>query len=127
MSFETAIIRFHYQGSLVGTGEDLIYEGGFVDELQFDLDRIGYYDFINICERAGYQNVHRMWYNRLGFKLVDEIKEIRDDASILDMIGLIENDPLEDGENGPLHPDEPFLQHFKFILQPEIFFHKLYT
>ncbi|OMP09156.1 hypothetical protein COLO4_05753 [Corchorus olitorius] len=131
MSFETAIIRFHYQGSLVGIGEDLIYEGGFVDELQFDPDRIGYYNFINICKRAGYQNVHKMWYNRPGFKLVDGIKEIRDDASILDMIGemyvndgvidvfiehfvhepevivgLIENGPLEDGGNGPLQPDE---------------------
>ncbi|OMO73495.1 hypothetical protein COLO4_27079 [Corchorus olitorius] len=106
MSFETAIIRFHYQGSLVGTGEDLIYEGGFVDELQFDPDRIGYYNFINICERAGYQNVHKMWYNRPGFKLVDGIKEIRDDASILDMVGLIENGPLEDGENGPLEDGE---------------------
>ncbi|OMO94347.1 hypothetical protein COLO4_16385 [Corchorus olitorius] len=131
MFFETAIIRFHYQGSLVGTGEDLIYEGGFVDELQFDPDRIGYYDFISICERVEYQNVHKMWYNRPGFKLVDGSKKIRDDASILDMIGemyvndgvidvfiehfvhepegivgLIENGPLEDGENGPLQPDE---------------------
>ncbi|OMO62968.1 hypothetical protein COLO4_32795 [Corchorus olitorius] len=131
MSFETAIIRFHYQGSLVGTGEDLIYEGGFVDELQFDPDRIGYYNLINICERARYQNVHKMWYNRPGFKLVDGIKEIRDDASILDMVGemyvndgvidvfiehfvhepevivgLIENGPLEDGENGPLEEGE---------------------
>ncbi|OMO71116.1 putative Zinc finger, BED-type [Corchorus olitorius] len=42
----------------MGEEENLSYEGDYVDDLEFDPDRVGYFDLLDICERVGYENVN---------------------------------------------------------------------
>ncbi|OMP00330.1 reverse transcriptase [Corchorus capsularis] len=97
MAFDTAIVRFHYEGRFSGVDEELQYVGGYVDDLVFDPDKISKNEFEQLCQRAGYKNIVRMFYQRPGFLLCDGLKPIINDASIIDMTGeLFLNDGVID-------------------------------
>ncbi|OMO79099.1 hypothetical protein COLO4_24548 [Corchorus olitorius] len=87
MSFQSCIIRFHYEGSFVGDDDNLSYEGGYVDDLDFDPDRVGYFDILEKCQNAGYENVSKIYYKRPGVSLSLRLRELHNDKSVLDMIG----------------------------------------
>ncbi|OMO99207.1 hypothetical protein COLO4_13436 [Corchorus olitorius] len=106
MSFQSCIIRFHYEGSFVGDDDNLSYEGGYVDDLDFDPDKVGYFDILEKCQNAGYENVSKIYYKRPGVSLSLGLRELYNDKSVLDMIGemFLNNDgnqgQNEGGENG---------------------------
>ncbi|OMO98822.1 Transposase, MuDR, plant [Corchorus capsularis] len=71
----------------MGEDKNLSYEGGYVDDLEFNPDRVGYFDLLEICEKAGYENVSKIHYKIPGLCLGDGLREVHNDASVLDMIG----------------------------------------
>ncbi|OMO98739.1 hypothetical protein CCACVL1_04078 [Corchorus capsularis] len=92
MAFDTATMRFHYEGSFVGEGETFRYEGGYIDDLTFDPDKISWFDLNEICQDAGYRNVHKIRYLRPGFPLHQGMRQITNDYTVLDMVSdMLEN------------------------------------
>ncbi|OMP12007.1 hypothetical protein COLO4_03531, partial [Corchorus olitorius] len=87
MAFDTASIRFHFEGYFAGVDEELEYVGGCINNLQFDPNKLGFHEFEKLCERSGYKNVIRIFYRRPGFLLCDGLKPIINDDSILGMTG----------------------------------------
>ncbi|OMP08970.1 hypothetical protein COLO4_05936 [Corchorus olitorius] len=117
-------LRFHYEGYFASEGDTLMYEGGLVDDLRVDPDRLSWYELNGVLRRGGYRNIKAIFYRRQYFSLADGIRIVDSDASVNSMVAemmlegeidvyvehgveelevalhLIEAPPANDGENG---------------------------
>ena len=62
MSYENCIIRFHYEDRFVGEGSNLKYVNEIFDDLTFDLDKVSFFELMNVCENASFMNIRRIFY-----------------------------------------------------------------
>ncbi|OMO90987.1 Zinc finger, PMZ-type [Corchorus capsularis] len=118
------IMRFHYAGYFATEGDTLTYEGGLVDDLRVDPDRLSWYELSGVLRRGGYRNIKAIYYRIQYASLANGIRILDNDASVNSMVSemmlegtidvyvehgveepevalhLIEGPPANDGENG---------------------------
>ncbi|XVF20452.1 hypothetical protein REPUB_Repub12eG0001600 [Reevesia pubescens] len=85
IAFEMYTIRFHNASTFEGESLKLRYINEIVDDLLLDPNKISYFEFIDICKDAGYQNISRIFYLTLGCSFADGLRKIKDDHSALEM------------------------------------------
>ncbi|OMO60702.1 hypothetical protein COLO4_33771, partial [Corchorus olitorius] len=105
---DLCLLRVHYQGFFVATDDSLRYEGGFVDDLYVDPDRLNWMELIGLLRRGGYRNIKDIFYKRQYFELFDGVKAVYNDKTVLEMVAemVLEDEIDLYVEHGVEEPDD---------------------